>query len=207
MLGVNAARHGPFFQLWYDGFRFEQIDPIVLGISGSVLAVILVSRFVSRKLPGALIAVVGAIVLSWALDLSSRGVPVLGAFPGGLPTIGMPRIDWNWPLFQHLLPSAFAMFVVILAQSAATSRAYAARCNERFSENRVDFSAAETLCTLGGLLQEQKIRLVLAVVADEVRSELDRSGLTALIGEDAYYARLGDVLNVYWDRNGQTSHS
>ena len=34
-----------------------------------------------------------------------------------------------------LVPTAFAMFVVILAQSAATSRAYAARYNERFSEN------------------------------------------------------------------------
>ena len=34
-----------------------------------------------------------------------------------------------------LLPTAFAMFVVILAQSAATSRAYAARYDEHFSEN------------------------------------------------------------------------
>jgi MFS superfamily sulfate permease-like transporter len=34
-----------------------------------------------------------------------------------------------------LAPTAFSMFVVILAQSAATSRAYAARYNERFSEN------------------------------------------------------------------------
>lgn len=34
-----------------------------------------------------------------------------------------------------LLPTAFSIFVVILAQSAATSRAYAARYNERFSEN------------------------------------------------------------------------
>jgi SulP family sulfate permease len=34
-----------------------------------------------------------------------------------------------------LIPAAFAMFVVILAQSAATARAYATRYDERFSEN------------------------------------------------------------------------
>jgi MFS superfamily sulfate permease-like transporter len=34
-----------------------------------------------------------------------------------------------------LIPTAFSCFLVILAQSAATSRAYAARYNERFSED------------------------------------------------------------------------
>ena len=47
----------------------------------------------------------------------------------------MPHVDWSWDLIQKLLPIAFAMFVVILAQSAATSRAFASRYNERFSEN------------------------------------------------------------------------
>jgi MFS superfamily sulfate permease-like transporter len=60
---------------------------------------------------------------------------VLGAVPGGLPHIGLPDIQWSWQLMGKLVPTAFAMFVVILAQSAATSRAYAARYNERFSEN------------------------------------------------------------------------
>jgi sulfate permease, SulP family len=59
----------------------------------------------------------------------------LGAIPSGLPKIGLPDVHWDPDLIMKLLPTAFAMFVVILAQSAATSRAYAARHNERFSEN------------------------------------------------------------------------
>jgi MFS superfamily sulfate permease-like transporter len=55
--------------------------------------------------------------------------------PSGLPHIGLPEVKWSWELIGKLVPTAFAMFVVILAQSAATSRAYAARYNERFSEN------------------------------------------------------------------------
>jgi len=60
---------------------------------------------------------------------------VLGAIPSGLPHIGLPKVQWNLELVGKLVPTAFAMFVVILAQSAATSRAYASRYNERFSEN------------------------------------------------------------------------
>jgi MFS superfamily sulfate permease-like transporter len=60
---------------------------------------------------------------------------VLGTVPSGLPHIALPYVQWSWDLLGKLVPVAFAMFIVILAQSAATSRAYAARYNERFSEN------------------------------------------------------------------------
>ena len=70
-------------------------------------------------------------------------------------------------------------------------------CIDAAAVDDVDFSAAEALCALSGILRERGIRLVFAVVADPVRSELDRSGLTELIGADAYYGSVGDVLNTY----------
>jgi MFS superfamily sulfate permease-like transporter len=100
-----------------------------------VLIVIIGARKISPKIPGALLAVVGATFASWAMDLHSRGVHILGAVPSGLPTIGLPQVEWSPDLINRLIPVAFAMFVVILAQSAATSRAFAARYKERFSEN------------------------------------------------------------------------
>jgi high affinity sulfate transporter 1 len=124
MLGQNSWR------------QFGEANPVVLGLSVAVLIVIVGAKAISRLIPGALVAVVGATVASWALDLTSRGVAVLGAVPGGLPIPGLPDVSWNWSLIQTLLPTAFAMFVVILAQSAATSRAYAARYDESFDENR-----------------------------------------------------------------------
>ena len=135
MLGVAGAGHGSLHQLLNDWRQFDQANPSVMGLSVTVLAIIVGARFVSKKIPGALIAVAGAIAASRALDLQAHGVQVLGAIPGGLPMPGLPGIDWNWPLFQKLIPTAFAMFIVILAQSAATSRAYAARYDERFNEN------------------------------------------------------------------------
>jgi sulfate permease, SulP family len=78
--------------------------------------------------------VVGAIVASWALDLQAHHVSTLGPVPSGLPTIGLPS-GVTWHDAVKLLPTAVSMFLVILAQSAATSRAYAVRYNERFEEN------------------------------------------------------------------------
>ena len=76
---------------------------------------------------------IGAVAISWALDLR-RHLHVLGIVPSGLPHIGLPEIG-RWDLMERLVPTAFSMFVVILAQSAATSRAYATHFHERFSEN------------------------------------------------------------------------
>jgi sulfate permease, SulP family len=134
MLGLKDGGHGTLLKIWNDLQQLEQVNVHALVIALTVLVVTAGSRKISKKIPGALIAVIGAIVASWALDLQTQ-VHVLGAVPSGLPHIGLPDVRWSWDLIGRLVPTAFSMFVVILAQSAATSRAYAARYNERFSEN------------------------------------------------------------------------
>ena len=65
-----------------------------------MLAVILGAQRISHKIPGALIAVVGAIGLSWALELGQH-LEVLGAVPGGLPQIALPQVAWSWALIPE----------------------------------------------------------------------------------------------------------
>ena len=134
MLGLKGGGHGTLQKIMNDIQQIEQVNFYSLAIAITVLVVIVGSKKLSKKIPGALIAVIGAIVTSWALNLEAH-VHILGSVPSGLPHLGLPQVDWNWGLIGKLVPIAFAMFVVILAQSAATSRAYAARYNERFSEN------------------------------------------------------------------------
>ena len=134
MLGLKGGGHGTLQKIWNDIQQIEEVNLWALAVAIAVLVVIVGSKKISKKIPGALIAVIGAIALSWGLDLGQH-MHVLGAVPSGLPHIGLPQVQWNWDLVGKLVPTAFAMFVVILAQSAATSRAYAARYNERFSEN------------------------------------------------------------------------
>jgi MFS superfamily sulfate permease-like transporter len=92
----------------------------------------------------------GSIVISWKLDLASHGVAVLGTVPGGLPKIGFPSVALSD--VPALMGTAVSIFVLILAQSAATSRAYAARYNEDFDENvdLVGLGAANILAGVSG---------------------------------------------------------
>ncbi|MDE2231543.1 MAG: SulP family inorganic anion transporter [Candidatus Omnitrophica bacterium] len=110
-------------------------NPYDLALSCAVIGAITATKKFSRQIPGALIAVAGAIIISHVFDLKAHGVEMIGSVPQGLPAIGLPDVHWSFGLLEKLLPAAFSMFVVILAQSAATSRAYAARYNESFSEN------------------------------------------------------------------------
>ncbi len=134
VLGLKVETHGTLQRAWAAVHQLDAINVHAMTIAVIVILVIVGARSASRRIPGALIAVVGAIVASWALDLGNR-MEVLGPVPGGLPHFAMPVVKWDWQLISTLVPTAFAMFVVILAQSAATSRAYAARYNERFEEN------------------------------------------------------------------------
>jgi high affinity sulfate transporter 1 len=134
MLGLKGGGHGTLQKIWLDIQQIDQINYKALGVALAVLVVIVGARKISKRIPGALLAVVGAIAASWALDFGSS-MHVLGTVPSGLPHFAMPEVDWSLDLIRRLAPIAFAMFVVILAQSAATSRAYAAKYNESFDQN------------------------------------------------------------------------
>jgi high affinity sulfate transporter 1 len=134
MLGLKSSGHGTLQKLWNNLKQIGHLNIYALTTALIVLVVIVGLKSISRKFPGALLAVIIAIVVSWAVDLQEH-MQIIGSVPGGLPHFGLPQVEWSWTLIDQLFPTAFAMFVVILTQSAATSRAYAARYNEPFSEN------------------------------------------------------------------------
>lgn len=134
MLGLPGGGSTTVEKLVNDVQQLSQINWPTTVISLVVLALVVGCKRFAPKVPGALIAVVGMILISSAFDLAAKGVSVLGTVPGGLPNFGLPQ-GITWGNVVSLLPIAFSCFLVILAQSAATSRAYAAKYNESFSEN------------------------------------------------------------------------
>ena len=152
LLGIAGGGRGPIGEIAHDLRQLGQVNGYVACLAVGVLLVIAAARCISPRIPGALLAVIGAGAASALLNLESHGVRIIGAVPGGLPAAGLPAVRWGWSLLQDLAPTAFAMFIVILAQSAATSRAYAARYGERVSENAdlVGLAAANIGAALTG---------------------------------------------------------
>jgi SulP family sulfate permease len=135
ILGVPGGGSRPLQQVVADFQQLGQTNPYTLGISIVVIFIISATRKVSRKIPGALAAVIGAILFSYIFNFAGKGVAVVGASPVGLPKLGLPDISLNLAVLSQLLPVSISVFIVVLAQSAATSRAYATRYGERLSEN------------------------------------------------------------------------
>ncbi len=108
-------------------------DLTAVALSATVIAIILIGHHVAPKVPWALLTVVGSIVATSAFDLTAHGVTTVGTIPSGLPSFGFPDVTAHQTL--DLLGTSVSLFVVILAQSAATSRAYAARFSEHFEED------------------------------------------------------------------------
>ncbi len=66
-------------------------------------------------------------------------------------------------------------------------------CIDATAMDDIDFSAAATMREVYKLLKEKGVRLVMAYVEEDIRRELDVSGITGMVGEDAFFETVVDV--------------
>ena len=102
-------------------------------IGAAVLAAILLFKRWPR-VPGLLIAVVGATLVVWAFDLPASGVKVLGSLPRGLPTFAWPVI--RLADLQQVVIGSFAVALVSFADTSVLSRTYAAKLKTPVDPNQ-----------------------------------------------------------------------
>jgi MFS superfamily sulfate permease-like transporter len=133
LLGLAKEGHGTIAQVASVLERLGSAHLGSLGISAVVLATIVGCTRFAPRVPGALLAVVGATAASASFDLGARGIATVGTVPTGLPALAVPALH-PADVYQ-VLACAASCFIVILAQSAATARAYAMRYEERPAEN------------------------------------------------------------------------
>jgi SulP family sulfate permease len=150
MVGVPVDTRQTIGQLVAVARGLPQMHVPTVCLSAAVVAVVLVCRTFAPRLPGPLFAVAAALVASAAFDLSAHGVRVVGPVPGGLPRIDVPAVTWNE--IVALLPVSASCFLMIVAQSAATARAYASRHRDALDENAdlVGLAAANVTAGLSG---------------------------------------------------------
>lgn len=121
-----------------------------LFVSLGVLVTVLVLQRWAPKIPGALIAVVAAIVASGWWNFPAHGIATIGSVAGGLPGLRLPLPAWHE--IPPLIPLAGSCAILIITQSAATARAYALRHRQKLSENQdlLALSAANAAAALTG---------------------------------------------------------
>ena len=133
MLGVPDGPRGLVAHLGAIFAQLPHLNLWTLGVSVATLAIILGAGQIGPRVPGALVAVAGTIIASQLLALPAHGVETLGHIAGGLPAFTVPTV--SLAQLSVLVPIAASLFLVVLAQSAATSRAYALKFGDTFDED------------------------------------------------------------------------
>jgi high affinity sulfate transporter 1 len=104
-------------------------------IGATCLVIVLVFKRRWPKIPGVLIAVVGATIVVGVLDLATTaGVSVVGPLPQGLPSFQIPRVSPSD--LSALAAGALAITLVSFADTSVLSRVFALRGGYEVDQNQ-----------------------------------------------------------------------
>ena len=103
------------------------VDPLAAAIGVGSLVVIVAFRLWVPVVPGVLVAVVAAIVLSAAAGLTDD-IGMVGALPEGLPLPSVGGVTWQD--VGHLIGPAAGIALIAFADTGVLSRTFAARHGE-----------------------------------------------------------------------------
>ncbi|MGY8679198.1 sulfate permease [Bradyrhizobium sp. UFLA05-153] len=136
LMGFSIESEGPLRSLLAIGGAIHdgRTNWVAFGIGLGTLIVILLLRN-SKRLPGILIAVLGATVVVGALGLAAPyDVKVLGPLPQGLPGFVVPWISYGDMV--PVLVGGCAIALISFADTSVLSRAYAARLGTPVDPNQ-----------------------------------------------------------------------
>jgi sulfate permease, SulP family len=150
MVGIEIASRRTVMQVIELSRNFAHVHLPTLAVSVVIVLTIFLLGAINKKIPAPLIAVVGAVAASAMWNFDKRGIAIVGRVAGGLPHLGIPHASWRD--LSMLVGISGSCFVMILAQSAATARFYAARHHQRLDENDdlVGLAAANAVAGLSG---------------------------------------------------------
>jgi sulfate permease, SulP family len=133
MLGLSITAETPPGQLIEVIREITDLSWSTLVVGLVSLGALLLARQLSPKLPGALIVVILAIVVSAVVGLADRGVAVVGHIPSGLPNIELPDLRPR-DIFS-LLPAALGIFFVGFSSQILAARSFAGRHGQHIHAN------------------------------------------------------------------------
>jgi SulP family sulfate permease len=129
------------------------VQPETLAIGLCTIAAAVGLRWAKNRVgwvlfPEFLVVVLGAAAAVWAFDLEARGVKVVGAIPGGLPSFSLPRLD---PAeLRDLAPSAVAIATLGLLEAMSMAKAIATQTGQKLDMNQQCLS--EGIANVAGAL-------------------------------------------------------
>ncbi|HVA74696.1 MAG TPA: SulP family inorganic anion transporter [Acidimicrobiales bacterium] len=147
-LGIPAAKGGNLHRIYEIVHHLGATNGWTLGIGAAVLAIVIVVDRIDRRLPGALVGLVASAFVVALANLHRHGVAILGTISHGAPHFGLAQLSWS--ALGSVLPIAGVVAIVVISQTAATTRAFAAQGGYEVDVGR-DFIGVGAGSVLSGL--------------------------------------------------------
>jgi len=144
-LVLIATQLGKMFGIKTEGEEFFQVVSTVLDklhqtqVPTFLLGILLVGLLVGLarwlpRIPGALAVCAAAIAATFAFDLGSHGIALVGAVPSGVPQLSIPA--FSWADVAALAPAAVAIAFLAFSDGILLAQTFAEKNGYEVSPNR-----------------------------------------------------------------------
>jgi len=134
LLGLPAGSGSTLHRVGVAVSELHLINGWTLGIGIGVFAIVFLAERVDGRLPAALIGLIGSTILVATVNLHAEGVVVVGELMHAAPKPGLHGLTWS--ALTSLAPIAGVVALVIVSQTAATTRAFAGHGSHKVNVNR-----------------------------------------------------------------------
>ena len=178
LTGTKATGSNPVRELGSWIATLGEAHGLTVLVGAVALVVVFGVRVIAPRIPGALVLVVGGLLVSWLFDLGAHGVALVGEVPRGLPSVRVPPLHLIGEHAGTIATAAVALVLIGFSQTAGDARTFAARHHYRIDINQE--SAAQGMANVSaGLLQGMPVSTSLSASSLNDHSGA-RTGLASL---------------------------
>jgi len=139
-MGISPGQGNFFHQAWHVIASLREVNPWTLTVGATALVLLFLLGVIAPRAPGALVVLVlGILAVQW-LGLQQHSVETVGTIHAGTPSLRWPRAGEDE--LATVFVGAFGVVLVLMAESLAAGRTFAAKHKYEINPNR-------ELCALG----------------------------------------------------------
>lgn len=135
LLGISADHSDRFLiDIWQVLSHIDTMHGVSVAFGLTAMFMLFTLKKLVPRIPGVLVTVVLLTFISYLIGYADMGGKVVGVVPQGLPTLGLPLLDWHATML--LLPAAFIIALISFMEAMSSSKVIAIRTRQPWDENK-----------------------------------------------------------------------
>jgi SulP family sulfate permease len=135
LLGISAKQSEHFLvDIWQVLSHIDTMHEVSVAFGVSAIVMLLLFKKFAPRIPSVLVTVVTLTFVSYLVGYADMGGKVVGLVPSGLPSLGLPLLDWHATTL--LLPAAFIIALISFMEAMSSAKVIAIKTRQPWDENK-----------------------------------------------------------------------